>query len=486
MKKILSVLFTFTVIALVFVGCEDRSDVAGPTSGSVSYDRFVTIGNSITAGYQSGSLFESAQKYSYGNLIAKQAGIGKYEMPIFSDPGSGGRMEFQGLDSHGNPIIVTNTQVGAPTNLTYPAPYNNLGIPGALLYDVLNATNSSNCASGLAGKPNQMFDIILRNSSFNIGSQFAQTKVQQPTLVTCWIGNNDVLGYATSGGFSPSAPTGAPTFDVLYRALADSLKSLNTKVVVANIPDVTSIPFFNTIGPKVALGTPWKAKGIPGLFYQKHGATAYDPTAMADSASLLKGIVDLTLPAGSFAAFLGDTTGAAWTAIAGYLKIPVAYVKPAFVVTAYPFGFHPLNPIPDVLVLDASEIAAAQTATLKFNTSIDTIARNRGFAVVNINSFFNQIRARDFTGGTYYGGINFTTGYITGGLFSLDGVHPTNHAHAIIANEFIKVINAKWGGSIPLVDVSTITPSLILGKKISFDHYGIPKFAPGAFDNLLF
>ncbi len=486
MKKILNILFSLSLIAVIFVGCEDRSDLTAPTSGTASYDRFVTIGNSITAGYQSGALYESAQVYAYGNLIAKQVGA-SFAMPIISDPGSGNRMELTAFDfKTSTPTITNNPLSGTPTNTTYPAPYNNLGVPGALLYDVLNATNKDNCGSGLAGKPNAMFDLILRNSALNLGSQFAQAKALNPTLLTLWIGNNDVLGYATSGGFSPAAPTSSAQFTAFYRALADSLKSLKTKVVVANLPDVTAIPFFNTIGPKLAIGTPWKAKGIAALYFQRHGATAMDPTAKVDSLGLLTGKVDLTLPAGSFAAFLGDTTGAAWTAIAAYLKIPEAYVKPAFVVNAYPFGFHPMNPLPDVLALDSAEIAIAKTATANFNASIDSIARNRDFGFVDINFFFNQIRAKDNSGGTYYGGIKFTTGYISGGLFSLDGVHPTNHAHAIIANEFIKVINAKWGGTIPLVDVAAIKPSIILGKKISFDRFGIPKFEAGAFDNLLF
>jgi len=229
-----------------------------------------------------------------------------------------------------------------------------------------------------------------------------------------------------------------------------------------------------------------KTKLVPGLFYQKHGAAAMDPTAYADSIGLLTGKHDLTLPFGSFASFLGDTTGAVWNYIAGYLKIPVAYVKPAFVVTAYPFGFHPMNPVPDVFMLDASEIAIAKAATANFNASILSAANDLGFAFVDINTFFNGIRAKDNLGGTYYGGMKFTTGYISGGLFSLDGVHPTNHAHAIIANEFIKVINAKWGGNIPLVNVASIVPSIDLHKRISFDHYGIPRFQAGAFDHLLF
>ena len=489
MKKILNVLFTFSVIALVFVGCEDRSELTAPTSGTASYDRFVTVGNSITAGYQSGALFESAQNYAYGNLIAKQVGS-SFAMPIFSDPGTGGRMELTGFDfATSTPTITNNPAVGAATNLAYAAPYNNLGVPGALLYDVLNATNSQDCGSKLfGGVANGMFDLILRNSALNIGSQFAQAKVLNPTLLTVWIGNNDVLGFATSGGASPTTPTAAATFDALYRAMADSLKTLNTKVVVANLPDVTAIPFFNTIGPKVAVGTPWSAAGIPGLFYQKHGAAAVDPTAMVDSIGLFRGSVDLTLVAGSWVGYLGQPTGAWYRYLAASKGYPLAAVLASIagLDTTKPFGFHPQNPFPDALTLDADEITTAKTATANFNASIDSLARNRGFAMVNVNAFFNAIRAKDFSGGTYYGGINFTTGYISGGLFSLDGVHPTNHAHGIIANEFIKVINQTWGGSIPMVDVASITPSIILGKKISFDRFGIPKFPIGTFDHLLF
>lgn len=488
MKKILNVLFSLSFIAVVFVGCEDRSDLSGPTSGTASYDRFVTIGNSITAGYQSGSLYESAQVYAYGNLIAKQVGA-SFAMPIVADPGTVGRMELTAFNfATSTPTITNNPLSGTPTNSTYPAPYNNLGVPGALLYDVLNATNKDNCGSGLAGKPNAMFDLILRNSALNLGSQFAQAKALNPTLLTLWIGNNDVLGFATSGGVSPSTPTPAAQFDALYRFLADSLKSLNSKVVVANLPDVTAIPFFNTIGPKLAIGFPWstyKALGLPGLFYQKHGATAADQTAFVDSLTLWTGKVDITLKAGSYTSEIGIVSGKWYRDLAASLGAPVALVIPAWVDTTQKFGTSPLNPIPDILTLDESEISTAKTATASFNASIDSIARNRGFAIVNINAFFNQIRANDKTG-TYYGGIKFTTGYISGGLFSLDGVHPSNHGHAIIANEFIKVINSKWGGNIPQVNVASITPSFILGKRISFDNFGIPKFQVGAFDHLLF
>jgi len=492
MKKILNIVFSLSIIALVFVGCESRTDLtapAAPSTGSADLGRFVTIGNSITAGYQSGALYESAQVYAYGNLIAKQVGTG-YQMPLVADPGYGPRMEIKSANLKTGVVELTyNANTGAPLNLNYAAPYNNLGVPGALLYDVLNATNSTDCGSNVfAGKPNPMFDLILRNSAMHIGSQFAQAKVLHPTLVTLWIGNNDVLGFATSGGASPTAPTASASFDFLYRQVADSLKSLGCKVVVANIPDVTSIPFFNTVGPKVALGTPWTAAGIPGLFYQKHGAVAVDPTAMVDSLGLLTGKVDLTLAASTYASYLGQLTGKWYRDIAASKGLPLAAVLASIagLDTTKPFGFHPQNPFPDALTLDGDEITTAKNATSDFNKSIDSLSTNRGFGIVNVNSIFNGIRSRDFSGGTYYNGIKFTTSYITGGLFTLDGVHPSNQAHAILANEFIKVINMKWGASIPLINVAQIPGSIIFGKRIDFDRYGIPQYPYSFLNNLLF
>ncbi len=45
-----------------------------------------------------------------------------------------------------------------------------------------------------------------------------------------------------------------------------------------------------------------------------------------------------------------------------------------------------------------------------------------------------------------------------GGIFSLDGIHPTNTGYAILANATIDVINAAFPGSpaIPKVDLNVV------------------------------
>ncbi len=478
MKKILYIIFTVFFTVIIFTGCQDRTSLTAPSSpnpksGSADFTRYVSIGNSITAGYQSGALFQSGQIYAYGNLIAQQTGSPTFEEPLISDPGIGGRMKVASISPF---AISVDPSSGTPLNLSYPAPYNNLGVPGATVYDVLNATSSKTCASYLfGGSANIFFDIILRGA----GSQFAQTKLLHPTFVTIWIGANDVLGYATSGGVSPSSPTATPTFQFLYNQMADSIASLGAKVVVANVPDVTSIPFFNTVGPMMALETPWsalKGLGVVGLVYEKHGE--YVGTGVADSTALLTGQVLITLTGSSYAGLLGKPTGQ-------FYRDNHYPALPPGIDTTKPFGFHPQNPWPDALILDASEIQTAQASTQAFNATISTLASAHGWGLVDIYSIFNQMRANDFQGGTMMNGIDFFTTYVSGGLFTLDGVHPTAQAQGIIANAFLSVINQKFGSNYSMINVSTLPNSLILAKKSTLlSKY--PYFENGSFKNLLF
>lgn len=476
--KLLSILLLSVIL---FISCEDYTEIEAPvqnaTSGSANFSRLFSIGNSITAGYQSGTIYQSGQMYSYGNLIAKQVGT-SYEIPYISDPGLGGRMEVAKLSPF---TIYTNPLKGSPLNSNYPYPYNNLGVPGALLYDVLYAKSSTTCASYVfSNTPNPYFDVILRGKGT---TQIEQALSQAPTFLTIWIGNNDVLGYATSGGTSPAAPTDPTTqFGPLFGGIMQGLVQFKTQananlgVAIGNIPNVSAIPFFTTVGMQMAANTsiPWSSLPL-GFVYQKSGETGVG-SGSATQQDLLNKNVLVTLKASSYAALLGQPTGIVYRGLGGL---------PAGIDTTQPFGFHPQNPFPNALVLDADEITIANNAVSAFNSIIANIVgllNQQGIptALVDINTVFNQ-----FIAGKTVNGINFNTTYVSGGLFSLDGVHPSNQAHGIIANEFIKAINTKFGASIPLVDVSKLPGSLFFMSKVTYKQ-GYPNIPIEVFDHLLF
>jgi lysophospholipase L1-like esterase len=97
-------------------------------------------------------------------------------------------------------------------------------------------------------------------------------------------------------------------------------------------------------------------------------------------------------------------------------------------------------------VLDAAEAALVQDRIDDFNQIIATEAAAIGAPVVNVNGIFNFLSQNPLM----IGGIPITTDFL-GGLFSLDGVHPSNFGHALVAHFFIQTINARYGLGIPSV-----------------------------------
>ncbi|NOX16806.1 MAG: hypothetical protein GXO87_00790 [Chlorobi bacterium] len=460
MKK-LSILFMAIFIAVFFInGCENRSELIEPTvsAGNADFTTFVTIGNSLTAGYQSGALYESSQKYSIGNIISMQVKGKTFEQPIVSNPGLVGRMEVSSLSPF---TVVENPESGAPTNTGYAKPYNNLGIPGILLVDALETRQSPSEYSG----ENPFIDMVLRGK----GTVVEQALSLQPTFITAWLGNNDILGYATSGGLLPHTPPA--TFDFLYNTFAGALASSGAHVLVATLPNVTGIPFFITVGPGVgqALKDMQAANpAILGLFYQT--STAY---GLATPDDLLQLKTLLTLTGSSATKYLGDVTGAYYTATGA----PV----PPGVDISQPFGLHPANPFPNQYVLDPAELAETESVIKSFNTSIRNAAAQFGFALSDIYAFFNKVAETGYD----INGLHFTNTYVSGGTFGLDGVHPTSRGYAVIADQFISAINTKFGSKIPWIDVSTVHPSIDLAGYTP-GKYGIPNISSDVFKNLYY
>jgi lysophospholipase L1-like esterase len=120
-----------------------------------------------------------------------------------------------------------------------------------------------------------------------------------------------------------------------------------------------------------------------------------------------------------------------------------------------PLAVSPFNkygvtfPLEDKHVLNATEVAEVTTATAKFNTIISGLASSKGLAFVDANSKMKELSQ---SSGIQFDGVRYTAKFVTGGTFSLDGVHLTGRGYAVIANEFIKAINNKYGSTLPMVN----------------------------------
>jgi lysophospholipase L1-like esterase len=294
------------------------------------------------------------------------------------------------------------------------------------------------------------------------GTQLELALAQNPTFVTLWIGNNDILAFATRGGLFPVTPV--QQFSDEFNAILNALSSTGADVVVGNIPDVKAAAFFTTVGPGIGLQLQQNQ-----LVYSKTSGDV--GTATADD--LFQFNVLVLLSGSSAAELIGDVNGTYYT----INNLPV----PPGVDTSLPFGLTPENPWPNNLILDPDEMTAVDLTISAYNNVIETAADAKGFAVVDAYSLIGEIG----TSGITYNGTTYTAEFVQGGFYSLDGIHPTSQGYAIVANEFIKVINQRYGASIPLIDVSTI-PGSIAFKGVSMGKYGIPIIPHGALDNILF
>ncbi|MFC1724116.1 SGNH/GDSL hydrolase family protein [candidate division KSB1 bacterium] len=418
-------LYKFTILAVLSVfivfSCAKNDDLitrpAGDT-GDADFSTYVALGNSLTAGVQAGNIMQEFQMNSYPNLIARQAGVSSFEQPLIGYPGLGtGLMELTAV----SPLtIAISDPTGTPLNLTLARPYNNLGIPGITSYDLFNAFNATtNFSYTYTGSgENPLIDLILRNTSAD--PAVALTAVEaaialQPTFITIWIGANDVLGAAVYGSITKLIPS-----EMLQLNLAGTIATIqaalpNTKIVLANIPDVGAIPYVNTLEPYIP-----------------------DPTTGASSPYLYLGV----------------------SANDKVLLSAIAYAEAGYGIPAALGGLD--LPLPDAAFLTSAELSAISSHVNTLNSIISTIAAQYDIPVVDANGIFSDIDSD----GLYYAGQELTTDFITGGIFSLDGVHPTSKGYGIIANEFIKTINAEFNASIPLVDLNALpgVPLPSIGK----------------------
>ena len=102
-------------------------------------------------------------------------------------------------------------------------------------------------------------------------------------------------------------------------------------------------------------------------------------------------------------------------------------------------------------VLDEAELSAISQRIDIFNQIIFFVANYLGQGVADIHTRFDQF----ITTPPVLLGVSLTHTFL-GGLFSLDGVHPSNIGHAFVANEFITAFNTTYASNIPLIDQSLL------------------------------
>lgn len=507
-----------SVLALGFASCEPEfeNEINSNTysAGDADFTSYVAIGNSLTAGFMDGTVYKSGQQYSFPNLLAKQFAIvggGEFTQPSFEDDVNNlGGLLLGGQQiaaarriinaSAGGPEVISGTPTIEVTNLQKKA-YHNMGVPSAKSFHLL-LSGYGNLAGVAMGTANPYF---VRHATTPEATVLGDAMSMNPTFFTNWIGSNDVLAFATSGGvgvdqtgntnpytYGSNDITDPTYFAGVYNAIIETLTANGAKGVVATIPNVTSIPYFTTVPyaplPAETIAANPQVELLVGLYQFLSAATngRISPLKLEPGQVNALLIEDEDLPSLSaqitayaansgnpllqaYATQLGQLYGKARHATANDL---ILLTTSGVIGTENPASIAPFNingitfPLQDQHVLTANEAQMVATATAAFNNAIKSIAQAKGLAIADMNAIMAQL-ADNTTGlktddGQVYYANYFSTDRLHTTLFSLDGVHPNAKGYAIVANEIIKVINQHYNAHLPLLNPADYPGATIL------------------------
>ena len=362
------------------------------------FNRPVVVGDSLSAGFQNFSLFDSdtqpgaplgGQKHGYATLVAQQAGSA-LALPLISFPGVPPTLT---IDQFGN--ITRGTIVGLrenPLEQTF-----NLSVPGFTVADALSRKINTAAVTdpidalalqvlgfpGLATHTAPCGTLAFQNGILTISEVACAVKLK-PSLILVSIGNNDALGSLTFG----TPPTNPIQFAGTYATMLVALKSTGAKIVVFNIADVSVLPFL-----------------VPAPGFQ--AACGFLPPDVSQADFLVPNIVNP--------------------------------LETSFNICA------------NYAIRSADLIQKTKSAVQAYNGIIAALARQLGVVVVDVNGLYARIAQNGYP----LGGTILTNSFL-GGLFSLDGIHPTNTGYAILANEVIRKMNSDLHTAIPLVSVQQV------------------------------
>mgnify|MGYP001041148181 CR=1 FL=1 len=516
------------LLALGLVACEPEFENSVEeneiyTNGNADFTTYVAVGNSLTAGFADNALYQQGQKNSYPNILAGQfelVGGGEFVQPLTAD--NLGGLLLQGeviqntrlvldVDASGNPspVNISGTPTTEITN-TLSGSFNNMGVPGAKSFHLV-AEGYGNVSGVLSGQANPYF---VRFRSSENTTVMADAVAQNPTFFSLWIGNNDVLSFATSGGigvsqegnFDPATYgsndiTDTNVFAGVYSQEVDALLASATGGVLLNIPSVTDTPYFTTVptsplGPDdlgdqletlnatyALLNQAFAFLGFPERSIEfsataASGVVVQDESLVDISSELTQVLMQGGLDAQT-AAIYGFQYGQARqsnesdllvltsASVIGVVNTDRYQQLVSLGVPETIAGQLSINgvtyPMQDQYVLIPSEQEMIAEATASFNATIENIATANGLAFVDANTLLSNVA----NGGVVYDGGLITSEFATGGAFSLDGVHLTPRGYAIIANEIIEAINNTYNSTVPVVNVGNYSGDPSIGSGIT-------------------
>lgn len=456
---------TLGLITVAFASCTktEFDDFEPTTSGSANFSKYIAVGNSLTQGYQDGGLHNeySQQANSFPAIIAKQMGT-SFVQPMVNGADGSGYKKLLSLE----PNIVDVSSVSGWNNWDKTITYNNLGVSGIRLADCVPSTGNpfSPLINQVITSGNAFGSFLDFGTASAPISYLTHIKNSNATFFTCWLGNNDVLGWATAGGDNGTVTvpgmgtlnltelTPVNDFRNKYDSILNAFQTMGAKGVCATLPDVTSIPYFTTVPYNPIPMDAATASSTNSSYAQYNaGIDSYQSGGAITAAEASRRKINFS-ESSENAIVIEDES---LTTLPGLPNIRQATAADLIILPASSDIGRQLNPsdpssiygvgVPfaDSLVLTEAEVSEVQNHTNLLNNEIRTSASNHGVAVVDMHAYMFELQS-----GMKFDGVDYGAKYIEGGAFSLDGVHPNTRGYAIIANKFIETINSTYGSNL--------------------------------------
>ncbi|MBT0811705.1 hypothetical protein KIH41_10485 [Litoribacter ruber] len=474
MKNLKHYIFLLSIGALSACNYEfPETAVQEPSAGSADFTKMVSIGNSLTAGYMDGALYNRGQENSFAVMLAEQlreVGGGEFNVPSINSENG-----FYAVGPGGVPlgrlVLTVNPQTGAtgPAPIgagDFPSPYqgdktalNNFGVPGITLGTALiPQTGGPDSPQNPAYNPMYARFASAPGESTVVGDAAAAMQ-NGGTFFTFWLGNNDVLGYATGGASNPSILTSNEDFQARLTAALGAMLQSNpeAKGAVANIPSLNVLPYFQLV-PWNALPVTAEQAAQANQGYIPYNAGLEQVQGLGLISAEERELRTIAFAAGQNGFVMEDETLTDLSAL-GLPSIRQSNANDrATLPLAQALG-QPVNgairginhPVEDQFVLLPSEQEEIVTKINTFNGFINAAVEANADRLVLAD--IKDLLDRAAAGQVSAGGVGLNASIIPpNGGFSVDGVHPNARAHAFVANTFIDAINAKWGANIRRVN----------------------------------
>lgn len=411
-----------------------------PLKGNIDVTSYVALGDSITAGYTDGALCHYGQQNTYANLIASQfkyIGGSDFKQPFI-------HRDSVGVGFSGNSCLVLNNiadsfeptavslaymaaqgdlSIFSENNYSTEGPFNNMGIPGSKAISIVMEKYGS--PDNGDGNYNPFFTRMASNPATS--SILSDALLLKPTFFSLFIGNNDVLAYALSGGTSdtitPLAGWSGEGFEESVRLIVNTLIDYGAKGAIANLPDLNSVPYFAAI--------PYN--GL--LLNERESILLNDKFSSAG----------LRFINGKNAFIINDTTEKQFGI--RQIKNGESILLDILFDTDKEDYLRGITPIPKKYVLTNTEKLKIQNTIKAYNKCLKSISDEKNLAFVDVNALLKTA----FTD-RIYNSLLYKFNYKNYGVFSLDGLHPNAYGQALLTNEFINAINTTYDSNIPLID----------------------------------